>query len=192
MKSPNHRRTGFTLVEVTIACALTVFLAIMLSTTWAMLMRPTADLIAWGQLFQEMDISVATLSRDLGGSQLDCDETGYLGEKNQGLLLAWKSPVTKDDHLLLCFDGGSPTDGVATWESPTDDTIIDYYVDENANALMRKSSKSPSTPYTVANNVKSISVTTTATALEIVLTFQCKVNATGDTLERTCTLKANK
>jgi type II secretory pathway component PulJ len=193
MKSPNRqRRVGFTLVEVTIACSLTVFLAIMLSTTWALLMRPTSDLIAWGQLFQEMDIAVTTLARDLGGSQLDCDETGYLGEKSQGLLLAWSAPSTDSDHLLLCFDGGTPPDGVATWETPTDDTIIDYYVDDNTHSLIRKSSKAPSTPYTVANNVKSMSVTSTTTTLEILLTFQCKVMATGDTLERTCTLKANK
>lgn len=141
MKSPSRqRRVGFTLVEVTIACSLTVFLAIMLSTTWALLMRPTADLIAWGQLFQEMDIAANTLARDLGGSQLDYDETGYLGEKNQGVLLAWKPNVTNGDHLMLCFDGGTSPDGnIDDWDSPANDTVIDYYVDEGS--LIRKSSK---------------------------------------------------
>jgi hypothetical protein len=94
---------------------------------------------------------------------------------------------------MLCFDGGTSPDGnVDDWDSPVDDTVIDYYVDEGTHSLIRKSSKAPTTPYTVANNVKSISVTSTTTTLEITLTFQCKVMATGDTLERTCTLKANK
>ena len=45
-----------------------MFLSVLLSTTWVLLNHPTADLIVWGQLFQEMDLATASIARDLGGA----------------------------------------------------------------------------------------------------------------------------
>jgi type II secretory pathway component PulJ len=200
MRSFVHRRSGFSLVEVTIACSLTAFLAVMLSTTWVLLMRPTTDLIAWGQLFQEMDIAVATLSRDLGGCQLDYEDADSCpGEKTQGLLLAWQSPLTDTDHFSLCFDGGDSPDGIADWGLPHD-TVIEYSV--VGSSLVRWNKKKypgdASKAFTVANNVAEMKVTSTATTIEIELTFRIELKLrdvhTGEKrqLTRKCTLIANK
>ena len=198
MKSPLHHRNGFTLVEVTIACSLTAFLAILLSTTWVLLMRPTADLIVWGQIFQEMDIAVASLARDLGGSLPDCmDSSNLLDKKTQGILLECKSSNDSDgDHLLLCFDGGASPDSTADWGISTSDTVIDYYVhvDGNLHSLIRLNKKT-GTQFTVATDVSNISVgdaPSDATRLQIVLTFSHDVKATGKTLTRKCILIAKK
>ena len=104
-----RRRSGFSLVEVSVACVLTAFLAVMLSTTWRLLMPSTTDLIVWGQLFQEMQIAVAAIGRDAGGAlPEDCSRT--IGTaKQQGLLLACQKNNDGDgDHLQLCFDGVYP------------------------------------------------------------------------------------
>ena len=193
MMSSLKRRSGFTLVEVTIACALTAFLAVLLSTTWALLMRPTADLIAWGQLFQEMDIAVASLARDLGGSQLDFRDisNNWPGEKRQGRLLACSGTFSdaNGNHLRLCFDGGEPPDNpnnTADWETP--DTVIDYYVDAGSKKLIRLN-QNTGTLFTVAKNVDSMTITPSgATDLQIVLEFKGDVTATHKTLSRKCTL----
>lgn len=161
MISPSKRRSGFTLIEVTLACMLTAFLAVLLSTTWTLLMRPTADLIAWGQVFQEMDIAVASLARDLGGGQLDYDDgSGSLGEKRQGRLLACSGTFTDADgsHLQLCFDGGTSPNNTPDWATP--DTVIDYYVDTTTDRLIRKNQKT-STSFTVAKNVDSMTLDNT-------------------------------
>jgi prepilin-type N-terminal cleavage/methylation domain-containing protein len=156
MKSPAQRRSGFTLVEVTIASALTAFLAVLLSTTWWLLMPAMENLIAWGQLFQEMDIAVAALARDSGGSQLDFrDSSVWLGEKTQGRLLACRKSNDFDgDHLQFCFDGGNSPNNTADWSESGDDAVIDYYVDSASHTLMRWNKKlDPVKPFTVANHI---------------------------------------
>lgn len=173
MMPPLKRRSGFTLVEVTLACMLTAFLGILLSTTWTLLMRPTADLIAWGQLFQEMDIAVASLARDVGGGQLDYDDdgSGCLGEKRQGRLLACSGTVTdvNGNHLQLCFDGGTSPNNSADWGAP--DTVIDYYVDSGTKTLIRWN-QTTGALFTVAKNVDSMTLdNTNSTYIKITLTF---------------------
>ncbi len=62
------RHKGFTLAEVTIVSGLMVFLAVLLSAAWSGIGNTTVDLVARGQLAQEIDIATASLSRDFGGS----------------------------------------------------------------------------------------------------------------------------
>jgi hypothetical protein len=148
MKATFQRRNGFTLLDVTTASILTAVLAVMLSSTWARFSRPTSSLVAWGQLFQEMDLAVASLARDLGGGLPD-DQTG---NKQQGLLVG--CTTTHDlngDHLKLSFSATS-----------TDDVTIDYYVDGVQHTLMRQLQRTnPTTHVTttaihvVASNVES-------------------------------------
>jgi hypothetical protein len=197
MNHHGHQRRAFTLVEVTVACVLTAFFMILLSTTWGLLMRPTADLIVWGQLFQEMDVAVVSLARDLGGSLPDYkDSSGLPGEKPQGLLLQGKATTDAEgDHLMLCYDGGASPDGTADWSVSTADTIIDYYKTADNCLVRRKTVGGVTTSFTVANDVASMSVgdaPSDSTSLQIVLTFSNVVKATHKTLTRQCTLITKK
>jgi type II secretory pathway component PulJ len=203
MKPLMRHRMGFTLVEVSVACVLTAVLAVMLSATWRLLMPSTTDLIVWGQLFQEMQIAVTTLSRDCGGALPD---NVYRGPQQQGLLLGCRK--TTDGHLQLCFDGvylpaeSSPShraDGQATWNSL--DTVIEYYVASDSHTLMRLSNQSPTTPTTVAGNVESMAIDDSAAdTVTITLTFAHHFPHPADKppdswkppLTRSCTLVVRK
>ena len=128
MKPSLQRRNGFTLLEVTVTSVLTVSLAVMLGTTWRQLNGPMSDLVVWGELFQEMDIAVAAIARDLGGTLPEYSNSdGTLGGKGQGMLLACRAN-NNGSHLQLCFDGGPNPDGIADW-GQSNDTVIDYCVD---------------------------------------------------------------
>ncbi|MEN6557447.1 MAG: hypothetical protein ABFC54_04630 [Thermoguttaceae bacterium] len=205
-RESNGRRTarGFTLIEVSLACSLTVLMAVVLSTTWRLLMPTTASLIARSQLFQEMNVAVASLGRDLGGSLPDYQDADHLpGQKKQGLLLAAASTTdSAGDHLRLCYDGGDLPDGVATWSAPTEDVVVDYYVDAATRTLRRlkilnTASGSSVTSFTVAKNVDSLSVAPyDSEYLQVDLTFSCEVKAVHQlsrrTLTRKCTLLVKK
>ncbi len=176
MKPTSQRRDGFTLLEVMLASVLTVSLAVMLGTSWRQLSRPMSDLIIWGQLFQEMDIAVATLARDLGGSLPEYNDTtnadAPLGGKRQGLLIAVRTTTDIDgNHLQLCFDGGPNPDGMADWGQPND-TVIDYRVDSASHKLIRSNTTNhATTSFTVAQDVDSMSVAPAANN-----TFQITLN----------------
>ncbi len=202
MMQPSRRRNGYTLTELTVASGLTVFLAVILSSTWAMLNRPTTDLIAWGQLFQEMDITVATLARDLGGGLPEYQNAATpptLGGKADGCLVMCQQypPLPAlGTHLQLWFSSGSITH--AGWFQPVQDgTVIDYYVDTDSNTLVRSNYTPPGTTtptnFTVARNVSAMSVVPAtvggAACLQITLTFTCEFpNSYRNAVTRTCTL----
>ena len=152
-----QRRRGFTLLEVTLVSGLTVFLAVLLSSTWVLLRRPTAELIAWGQIFQEMDLAVASLARDLGGSLSDYNYAGgQLGGKQQGCLLECRcANDSYGDHFQLCFDGGVSPNGQADWGPP--DTVIDYYVNGDSHTLIRWNQMT-NTFFKAAKNVAQLQV----------------------------------
>ena len=199
MKTPLlQRRNGFTLVEMTIASSLTVLLALMLSTSWVLLNRPTSSLVAWGQLFQEMDIAVTSLARDLGGGQHDYGNAeGRPGNKRQGLLIECRRTNDLDgDHLQICFDGDDP-DGTATWDMTTGDTVIDYYIDADTNTLVRSNLKT-GTLFRVASNVGDMTVVddpNDGNNLRLELTFQFPNYIPKDETEpltRTCILITKK
>jgi hypothetical protein len=176
MNSMMRRRNAFTLMEVTVASVLTVSLAVMLGTTWRQLSGPMLELIAWGQLFQEIDLAVAALGRDLGGSQPDYKDpnTSYmdpgatappLGGKQQGRLLGVRQSPSDPNVLQLWFDGGgNPSIPPPTWptfdsSNHSGDALVEYsYSADDTNKkylLVRRctvygSTASPS-QYTVAS-----------------------------------------
>lgn len=176
MKPAMQRQTGFSLVEVSVACVLTAFLAVMLSATWRLLMPSTTDLIVWSQLFQEMQIAAAAIGRDTGGALPD---NGCAGAKQQGLLLACKKTTDANgDHLQFCFDGvypygagsqGYAASGTATWDNK--DTIIDYQVVASSHTLLR-SNLTTGGSATVASNVEDMTIDDTdVNSMTITVTF---------------------
>lgn len=175
---PMRQRHGFTLLEVVIASGLTVFLAVMLSSVWAGVGRPAASLVNRGQLVQEIEFAVATLSRDLGGSV--ANPAVRLGDKKLGEWVGWSQP--DNNQLRLCFDGGPTPNHEADWAAP--DTVIVYRLD--SDSLVRWDCNA-NTVFTVAQNVDSLQVTAEGTdSVRIVLSF------TYHDLTRTCTIIAKQ
>jgi hypothetical protein len=164
MNCTAERRHGFTLIELTIASSLTILIALMLSTSWFMLNRPTHSLIAWGQLFQEMDIATNMLARDLGGCLPDyVNIQGQLGIKSEALL--WKCERINDladGFLRLHFDANSTV--VSPSNDPDDpgDYKVDYYLDDDHKTLVRRkwytSSGDPISVVNVASNLEKMEV----------------------------------
>ena len=187
-------RRGISLLELTVTSGLTMFLGMLLSTTWVLLNRPTADLIAWGQLFQEMDLATASIARDLGGGLSDyANAAGQLGTKQQGALLACRRANDYNgDHLQLCFDGQNPT-GQASWNPPVQ-TIIDYYVAAGTNVLTRwNQASNPQTFFAVAKDVAAMQVVDNGgSTLQITLTFTYQPPQGTRTLTRSCNLTVPK
>jgi prepilin-type N-terminal cleavage/methylation domain-containing protein len=192
------KKHGFTMIELTVATSLTVVLALMLSSSWVMLNRPTASLAAWGQLFQEMDLAVAAITRDLGGSLPEfADTDNFLGQKRQGLLLGCrKMNDLNGDHLQLCFDGADP-DNTADWSMVAGDTVIDYYVDGNTSTLVRKNLAN-NKEFRAASNLDSMTVIddpNDSNNLRVEMTFQFPNYIPKDEttpLTRTCVLIVKK
>jgi prepilin-type N-terminal cleavage/methylation domain-containing protein len=213
MTRNQKRRNGFTLIELTIASLLTALLALMLSTSWVMLNRPTSSLIAWGQLFQEMDIAVTALTRDLGGGLSDyCNKDNplqekWLGTKAQGLLVACETN-SDGDRLRLKFDGdGSSDPWTITYYVDVDDS--DYVdiddSDNNRNTLVRQLDYTDRDPpnsmrtsiFRVANDIKKMTVVDETPSdpngnLRITLTFQFHRKYETMSLIRECILITKK
>jgi prepilin-type N-terminal cleavage/methylation domain-containing protein len=171
--TPRCRR-GFTLVEMSVASACMAVLALVISSAWYGVGRTATDLVVRSQLLQEIDMAVATLSRDLGGSPANTE--GRLGGKKQARLVGLR---TISGQLQLCFDGGSTPDGQPQWGSP--DAVIIYQL--VADALVRADA-STSTSFTVARNVDTMTITADDTFIRIQLNFKFH------DLTRTCTLIA--
>lgn len=198
MQSASKHRRGFTIVEVLVATALTVFLAYLLSTVWAELEKSTVDLIARGQLMQEMDMAVAALSRDLGGSVAVPASTAFsVGTLEQGRWIAW-DPSHAPAELWLCFDGGTNPDGVANW-SGSPDTVIRYYLDTDSNStittkVLVRQNVTDNTRFIVARNLSSMSIAADGQFIDITLTFVYQRHGSfgefGAAYTRTVTLKA--
>jgi type II secretory pathway component PulJ len=166
-------RKAFTLLEVTIVSGLMALLAVVLSSAWVGLGRPVVDLIERTQLLQEMNLAVAALSRDLGGSLADPD--GRLGDKNAYRWVGWMEP--KNSGLWLCFDDPEGN-GEPDWEPP--DVVIVYQL--QADALVR-SNQASGESFLVAKHIERMQVLPAGNdAIRIRLTFKYR------TLSRQCTL----
>ncbi len=170
----SQRHKGFTLLEVTITSGLMALLAMMISAAWTSVGRSSTDLIVRGRLFQEMDLAVSALSRDLGGSL--ADPAARLGNKNQGRWIGWMQPAT--GQLWLCYDGGSDPDGVADWGF--NDMVVVYRVE---SGWLVRTDRATRTSFTVAGHVKELEILSLgADTVGIQLTLEYRQ------LTRTCTL----
>ena len=135
VSSPAPR--GFTLLEITVVSGLMVFLAVLLSAAWSGIGKTTVDLVARGQLAQEIDIATASLSHDFGGS-LPTPAGSLQGTRQAGKLLAWRRSLTDPMVLELCYDSGSNPNNTADWlDSDSSDTVVQYSWDQDAHALIR-------------------------------------------------------
>jgi prepilin-type N-terminal cleavage/methylation domain-containing protein len=172
--TPLRRPRGFTLLEVTLVSGLMAVLALLLSSAWAAVGRPAADVIERSRLFAEMDMAVSALSRDLGGSL--ANPAGRLGTKQQGPWNGWLNPG--NDQLWLCFDGGNNPDK-QPWGSL--DTVIVY---QKVSDRLVRTDQSAGTSFTVAKYLHAFDVTPSGPHIQIRLTF------TYRDVTRTCTLLA--
>lgn len=154
------RRLAFTVLEVMLVSGLMAFLAMLLSSAWSGIGRSAVDISARSQLLQELDLAVASLSRDLSGSlpipSSKLSESGDYGEKAEG---RWgsckpKDPNGFDDRLELHYDKES---------APGDPTKIQYYLEADPDEryetkiLVRGDDRDGST-FTVARCVKDFGV----------------------------------
>jgi hypothetical protein len=170
-------------------------LALLLFSAWSGIGKSEIALITRCQLAQEMDFSVAALSRDLCGSMpLKDTETNAarLGVKQQWRLLDWKIDVSTG-YLELDFDGDPTTSG--TWKSV--DKVVTYHWDQPTHTLIRTDDTGAT--FTVARNVESFSAyldSVDATLLHIDVVFACyyrwDTQRTLPIIKRTCKLIAKK
>jgi hypothetical protein len=154
------RRRGFTLVEVTLVAALTVFLAVLLSSVWKNIGLFTTDAVGRGRLMQEMDLAAASFSRDLAGSApVLATSTFGNGKPDSGRWVGWQHPGNTE--LWLCYDGGTCPNGTPDWTG-ANDTVIRYYLADDPNPdvnqktgiLIRENrSDNPPTSFIVARNL---------------------------------------
>lgn len=193
----SRRRGGFTLMEVTVVSGLMVFLTVLLSSAWSGIGKTTVDLVARGQIAQEMDIATAFLGRDFGGS-LPTPAGSLQGTRQAGKLLAWRRSLTAPTVLEFCYDSGSNPNGAADWLNfDSSDTVIQYSWDQNTHALIRTQLRTGTTPraFTVARNVDSLDFTLDGDGtLHVTLTLACyfgwDTQRTKPIAKRTCKLVA--
>jgi type II secretory pathway pseudopilin PulG len=194
-----HHRRGFTLVEVTIVSGLTAFLAILLSSAWMGMSRSTVDLVGRGRLIQELDMAVASLSRDLGGSLAVASSSNNLGRGDTGAWINYEKLADPQygDKLRLYFDGG---DNPSVKNAPN--TVIEYHLesydespDQSSNVLVRQENPDDfGEKFVVAKNVDSMNIIVPEAGftgdgfIEIELTF--KYHYTNGEFTRKCALKA--
>ena len=163
--SQSRHNRGFTLVETTLANALSGLLVVFIAQAWFGIGRGLADTIAQCRLAQEANMMVTSLSRDTGGSLASM--TGQIEEKKKGK--ATGKFVPDSSQLWICFDGGSNPNGEADWASP--DTVIVYRVE--SDKLIREN-RTLGIQQTIAHNVHAIEVKDKGrfTQIEVTLKFR--------------------
>ena len=187
-----RRRRGYTIVEVTIAGGLTVFLGVLLSSIWANLCGSTVDLIGRSRLVQEMNLAVASIGRDLGGSLAVPASSSLEGSTlEQGRWIGWQHPG--DAELRLCFDAGAAPDGVCDWTGVSD-TVIRYFLEADPNPatttkILVREKQNDGTRFVAAKNLSAMTVDADGGFVRIVLTFKYRLRSGVDCF-RTVTLKA--
>jgi type II secretory pathway pseudopilin PulG len=179
----SHSR-GFTLVEVTLVAMLTVFLAVLLSSTWKNISLFTTDAVGRGQLMQEIDMAAASFSRDLSGTLPILATTTFSGADQRpdaNRWIAWKKEVGSDgDELWLAYDASGNPNGSPDWScAPGSDTIICYRLIDDPNTdvttkILIRENKSdlPVTSFIVARGVNSMTVEADGDYVKITLQFK--------------------
>lgn len=210
-KHASAARRGFTLIETFVASVLTVFLAVLLSSIWLWVNKAgfPNDVLARGMLMQEINLTIAALSRDLnGGAAL---ASSYHTTADSGTVSAtidsgrWIGWQTSGNDLSLCYDGGINPDGSCDWTGTTD-TVVHYYLANSSvgtvttQVLIRQTTQNNvATQFTVAKNLSGMTVQTDGSDsnfIQIVLTFTFQRHSNiayfGDIYTRTLTLEARK
>jgi type II secretory pathway pseudopilin PulG len=178
MIAASQRRAGFTLVEIMMVGGLMAFLAILLSSAWNGIGRSAVDAAVRSQLLQELDLAVASLGRDLGGSLPIPSSTPGVpdyGGKDAGRLVGC-CPNDLGDQLELCYDAGPNLDGRPDWNT---DVVIRYYLIEDEifstaekkTYILIRSDADAGTTFPVARCVAGLSVSRDGDWTFVELTF---------------------
>jgi prepilin-type N-terminal cleavage/methylation domain-containing protein len=155
-------RPGFTLIEIAVSSVLLAMLVVVMGRIWYGMLRPTTYIAARARIDEEAALTAASLSRDLGGFYADTDgRTGI-----QALYKFVGRQQVNNTQLWLCFDGGSPPNGVADWAGP--DVVIDYELD--GNSLVRRN-QFTNTTFGVAKYVQNFQVVDLGDRVQIQVTF---------------------
>jgi type II secretory pathway component PulJ len=150
---------GFTLIELMIVCAMTTLLAVLFSSAWAGLGRPSVDAIARSQIAEEAQVAAASLAADLGGSL----PGGTLGAEVAGRMVGWM--VVGGSELWICFDGGG-LNGIADWGDP--DVVITYTVEDGR---LVRTNQAAGTTFVVASRVSGMRVSELGSGVQFDLGF---------------------
>ena len=157
-----------------VVSVLMAVLAVLLSSAWGGVGRTATDLIGRSHLVQERDLTVAALSRDMGGYL--SASTARRGERWDGRWLRWELPSAQSFKLF--FDGGTNGSGVPLAETSVQYLLVsdpDPTVDTKSLVRRISISGGTATDFVVARKVYSMNVTTApddATAIRIVLWFK--------------------
>jgi hypothetical protein len=170
MKTSRGCRSGFSLIELSIASGLLVFLALLISNCWIGLGRPLCENTYRCRIAHEAVLAMISLARDFGGCLPG--DVGSSGAKLSYRFVGRSQPG--GNELWLCFDGGASPNGLADWASP--DVVIAYRVVDNA---LVRSDQSAGVDFVVARYVDSLTVVDLGAEVDITITCAYRnVNST--------------
>ena len=154
-----NRRSGFSLLEVTIGSALAAIVAVMASGVAFDVSRHLADNITETQVACESRMAIESLRRDFGGC---CpDATG--GDRSKWRLVGRMIPSAQE--IRLCYD--SDRDATADWIAP--DRVVTYTL---SNGRLIRTDQLTGNVYTVARFVDDINITVGSGEITILIDFQ--------------------
>ena len=166
----SQRRRGFSLMEVSIASGLLIFLAMLIAETWIGLGRPLLETAHRCRVAQESNLALACLAGDLGACLPG--SAGSVGGRSTSQLVGRTQPG--GTQLWLCFDGGATPNGVADWASP--DVVVTY---ELVSDGLVRTDQSTGVQFVAARKVDSLAVADLGGEVQITLAFAYRdVNAT--------------
>ena len=189
------RSRGFTIVEVSVVSGMMAALVMVVSMGWRSIGKAAVDIIARSELVQEMDLTIASLTRDLGGCAVNT--TGQIAT-SAPRPPEEPSSVSEIDHLKLTQD-----DGASYIEYQLDSTNSDLWKRNNLVRTYYDASTGKTTTFTVARNVDSFlaSWDPGASKLKLTITFSSNYRSrdtgnnptydrTHSLVKRTCVLVA--
>jgi prepilin-type N-terminal cleavage/methylation domain-containing protein len=152
-------RSGFSLLEITIASIISALVVLMASGVAVDVSRHMAANILETQVAAEARLAIESFRRDLGGSSPDVQ----LGDRAEWRLVGRLIPHSRE--LRLCFD--SDQDATADWVAP--DRVITYSLD--GDQLIR-TDLSTGNVYTVARWIDDVEFATAANEIRIIIDFE--------------------
>ncbi len=117
------------MTELIIVTLLLSMLSMIVGTTWIAFGRSAWESVRNSRLTEEAELAVSTLAGDLSGYYPEASSTSDPRDRSR-----WVGRVQPGGtSLWLCFDGGDPLDGLASWAAP--DVVISYT--QNGDKLVR-------------------------------------------------------